>query len=135
MWQVGADRLKLDTTGAHTFVSSISASTTNYVVIQEWIKFELAIWSIMDFHEISVGIVCSLECDLPPMVWRIISGSDHLFDYDYDYDYDYETSLPYFGVKLREWEGQRVDSGSRLSIVDYRYWLSIIDIDFPEALH
>ena len=98
MWQVGADRLKLDTTGAHTFVSSISASTTNYVVIQEWIKFELAIWSIMDFHEISVGIVCSLECDLPPMVWRIISGSDHLFDYDYDYDY--ETSLPYFGVKL-----------------------------------
>ena len=108
MWQVGADRLKLDTTGAHTFVSSISASTTNYIVIQEWIKFELAIWSIMDFHEISVGIVCSLECDLPPMVWRIISGSDHLFDYDYDYEI----------VKLRDWEGQRVDSGSRLSIID-----------------
>ena len=36
-------------------------------------------------------------------------------------------------VKLREREGQRVDSGSRLSIVNCR--LSIIDIDFPEALH
>ena len=36
-------------------------------------------------------------------------------------------------VKLREREGQRVDSRSRLSIVNCR--LSIIDIDFPEALH
>ena len=36
-------------------------------------------------------------------------------------------------VKLREREGQRVDSGSRLSIVDCR--LLIVDIDFPEALH
>ena len=36
-------------------------------------------------------------------------------------------------VKLREREGQRVDSGSLLSIIDCR--LSIIDIDFPEALH
>ena len=36
-------------------------------------------------------------------------------------------------VKLREREGQRVNSGSRLSIVNCR--LSIIDIDFPEALH
>ena len=52
-----------------------------------------------------------------------------------------------FIVKLREIEGQRVDSGSQLlivncrlsivdcqlSIVDCR--LSIIGIDFPEALH
>ena len=36
-------------------------------------------------------------------------------------------------VKLREREGQRVDSESRLSIVDCR--LLIIDIDFPDALH
>ena len=36
-------------------------------------------------------------------------------------------------VKLREREGQGVDSGSLLSIVDNR--LSIIDIDFPDALH
>ena len=40
-------------------------------------------------------------------------------------DYDF--------VKLREREGQRVDSGSQLSIIDCR--LLIVDIDFPEALH
>ena len=45
-----------------------------------------------------------------------------------------KRNVHFIFVKLREREGHGVDSGSQTKvIIDYR--LSIIDIDFPDALH